>query len=49
MAYRGRANEANQAKTTFLSNMSHELRTPLNAVLNLTTFVEEGYYGDVNE
>lgn len=27
------ANEANRAKTSFLSRMSHELRTPLNAVL----------------
>ncbi len=27
------AEEANQAKSTFLSNMSHELRTPLNGIL----------------
>jgi signal transduction histidine kinase/ligand-binding sensor domain-containing protein/CheY-like chemotaxis protein len=27
------ANQANKAKSMFLSNMSHELRTPLNAVL----------------
>jgi signal transduction histidine kinase len=27
------AEEANQAKSVFLSNMSHELRTPLNAIL----------------
>lgn len=30
------AEEANAAKTTFLSRMSHELRTPLNAVLGFT-------------
>jgi len=28
-----KAEEANKAKSTFLSNMSHELRTPLNAIL----------------
>ena len=27
------AEEANRAKSTFLSNMSHELRTPLNAII----------------
>lgn len=30
---RSRAEQANKAKSTFLSNMSHELRTPLNAIL----------------
>ena len=29
------AEEANNAKTTFLSNMSHEIRTPLNAIIGL--------------
>jgi signal transduction histidine kinase len=29
------AEEANQAKTVFLSNMSHEIRTPMNAILGL--------------
>ena len=29
------ANEANRAKTLFLSNMSHEIRTPMNAIIGL--------------
>ena len=31
------AEEANKAKSIFLSNMSHEIRTPLNAVIGMTT------------
>ena len=31
------ADEANMAKTTFLSNMSHEIRTPMNAIIGLNT------------
>jgi len=31
------AEEANKAKTIFLSNMSHEIRTPLNAIIGMTT------------
>ena len=30
------ADEANQAKSSFLARMSHEIRTPLNAVLGMT-------------
>ncbi len=30
------AEEANQAKSTFLSNMSHEIRTPMTAILGFT-------------
>lgn len=29
------AEEANRAKTVFLSNMSHEIRTPMNAIIGL--------------
>lgn len=31
-----RADEANNAKSMFLSNMSHEIRTPMNAIVGLT-------------
>ncbi|WP_051302867.1 response regulator [Psychromonas aquimarina] len=31
-----RAEQANQAKSSFLSNMSHEIRTPMNAILGFT-------------
>ena len=31
----GAAEEANKAKTVFLSNMSHEIRTPMNAIIGL--------------
>ena len=35
------AEEANSAKTTFLSNMSHEIRTPMNAIIGLNTIALE--------
>ena len=31
------ANQANKAKSAFLSNMSHDIRTPMNAILGFTT------------
>lgn len=31
-----RADEANEAKSVFLSNMSHEIRTPMNAIVGIT-------------
>lgn len=34
------ANEANQAKSIFLSNTSHEIRTPMNAVLGFAQLLE---------
>ena len=35
-----RAEDANRAKSVFLSNMSHELRTPLNAVIGFSRMME---------
>ena len=34
------AEQANQAKSKFLSSMSHELRTPLNAILGFSQLIE---------
>jgi PAS domain S-box-containing protein len=36
-----KAEEANSAKSKFLSNMSHEIRTPMNAVVGMTELLEE--------
>ena len=36
------ADQANRAKTDFLSGMSHELRTPLNAILGFAQLVDTG-------
>lgn len=35
------ADDANAAKTRFLSNMSHDIRTPMNAIVNMTDFAIE--------
>lgn len=38
---RQEADNANNAKTEFLSNMSHEIRTPLNAIVGFSQALEE--------
>jgi signal transduction histidine kinase len=42
------AETANKVKSSFLAAMSHELRTPLNGIINLSEFLEQGMFGDVN-
>ena len=51
------AEEANKAKTAFLSNMSHEIRTPMNAIIGLANLAlqdnavapkTQGYLEDIN-
>jgi PAS domain S-box-containing protein len=44
-----RLEEANRAKSRFLSSMTHELRTPLNAILGFTDLLAEQYFGELNE
>jgi len=39
------ADQANLAKSEFLSSMSHELRTPLNAILGFAQLIESGTPG----
>ena len=35
------AQDANEAKSTFLSNMSHDIRTPMNAVIGFSTLLSK--------
>lgn len=37
------AEDANRAKSDFLSNMSHDIRTPMNAVIGFSTLLEKSY------
>jgi signal transduction histidine kinase len=46
---RARAEEANKAKTDFLTMMSHELRTPLNAIGGYADLMQAGIRGPVTE
>lgn len=42
------AEDANQAKSTFLAKMSHELRTPLNAILGFTQVMKRDQTGNIS-
>src|SRR5205814_5807559 len=44
-----RAEEANQAKSSFLANISHELRTPLNAIIGFSEMMESGMFGPLGD
>ena len=44
-----RLQEANRARSRFLSSMSHELRTPLNGILGFTDLLRGQFFGPLNE
>ncbi|MBL8078427.1 MAG: GAF domain-containing protein [Anaerolineales bacterium] len=46
---RAAAEQANQAKSSFLATMSHELRTPLNAIIGFTRIVRRKAEGALPE
>lgn len=41
-----RAEDANHAKSAFMSNMSHEIRTPMNAIVGMTEILMRGSFGE---
>ena len=48
MTSRDRAQQADRAKTVFLSTVSHELRTPLNSIIGFTDIVVQELAGPLN-
>lgn len=44
-----KAEEASQAKSTFLAHMSHELRTPLHSILGYSRLLLDSHPGAVNQ
>jgi len=40
--------QANHAKSEFISAMSHELRTPLNVIMGNAELTSDGFFGDIN-
>jgi len=44
-----RLQEADRAKSRFLSSMSHELRTPLNGILGFADLLRGQFFGPLNE
>jgi len=41
-----RAEDANEAKSAFMSNMSHEIRTPMNAIVGMTEILLRGSFDE---
>ncbi len=41
-----RAEEANRAKTAFLTNISHEIRTPMNGLMGMLAILQDGALND---